>query len=216
MRYQHIFFDLDDTLYPSQVGLWEAIRARMNRYLVDVLRFPEAEAAEVRRRYFEEYGTTLSGLQAHHQVDADDYLAYVHDLPLTQYLKPLPAVRQVIQSLPQQCWIFTNADAAHARRVLSILELEGLFQQVIDVRAVGWAPKPRGEAYQRALCLAGSPEPYHCVLLDDSVRNLAPARAMGFTTVLVRANGEPDPVADLTIACIQELPDALPQLWDVE
>lgn len=216
MRYQHIFFDLDDTLYPSQAGLWEAIRTRMNLYLVEVLRFPESNVAELRHRYFEEYGTTLRGLQVNHQVDANDYLAFVHDLPLANYLRPDPCVRQMIQSLPQQRWVFTNADAAHAQRVLSILQLEGLFRQVIDVRALEWAPKPTREAYRGALCLAGSPDPGQCVFLDDSVRNLAPAKAIGFTTVLVRASGEPDPAADHTISALLQLREALPELWNGE
>lgn len=213
MQFTDIFFDLDDTLYPSQAGLWQAIRDRMNDYLFEVMHLPQAEALALRRRYYETYGTTLRGLQLNHQIDVDHYLAYVHDLPLAEFIQPMPGLRALIESLPQRRWIFTNADAAHAGRVLTILGLQGLFEQIIDVRALDWAPKPSQEAYLRALAIAGSPDPHRCVLLDDSPRNLAPARELGFTTVIVSANGNPTPEANLCISSVLDLPKALPQLW---
>ncbi len=73
---------------------------------------PRREIPAIRRHYFETYGTTLRGLQKHHQVDTDDYLAYVHDLPLEQYIQPNPALHDLLVSLPQRRFIFTNADAA--------------------------------------------------------------------------------------------------------
>jgi len=82
MRFSHIFFDLDDTLYPSTNGLWNSIRQRMNEYMLERLNIPPEQVAIIRRRYFETYGTTLRGLQLHYQVDADEFLAYVHDLPI--------------------------------------------------------------------------------------------------------------------------------------
>ena len=51
---------------------------------------PVEEVDILRRNYFEQYGTTLRGLQIHHQVDTDEYLAYVHDLPLEKLPSALP------------------------------------------------------------------------------------------------------------------------------
>ena len=124
MRYTTLLFDLDDTLYDSGNGLWEAIRQRMSQYMIERIGLPAEEVPALRAMYYKKYGTTLRGLQRHFQVDSDDYLAYVHDLPLERYLKPATQLRGLLTSLPQQRWIFTNADANHARRVLSTLELE--------------------------------------------------------------------------------------------
>ena len=121
MVYTTIFFDLDDTLYTRRKGLWYAIGARMNRYMVERVGLPEADVPLLRRHYFETYGTTLRGLQRHYKVDSDDYLAFVHDIRLRNYLQPEPELRRLLLSLPQRCWVFTNADSDHAKRVLTIL-----------------------------------------------------------------------------------------------
>jgi len=213
MKYSTILFDLDDTLYPSSNGLWEAIRERMNHYMEERLNLPADEISELRRYYFLKYGTTLRGLQYHHDVDTDEFLAYVHDLPLKSYLRPDPVLRELIHSLPQEKWIFTNADEAHARRVIDTLGLDGCFTGIIDVRKNKFFCKPQLEAYQLALVHAGETDPTRCVYLDDSTRNLAPATQLGFYTVLV-GNSEPSPEVRCAIPSIHELHRKLPELWN--
>lgn len=96
MRFTTIFFDLDDTLYPSSTGLWNALKERMNLYMRDRMGIPEEDIPVLREQYFKMYGTTLRGLQARHNVDAQDFLAFVHDVPLKDYLTPDPIQRRVI------------------------------------------------------------------------------------------------------------------------
>jgi pyrimidine 5'-nucleotidase len=209
-----VFFDLDDTLYDKDNGLWEAIRQRMTEYLQDPLGFPPEEIQEIRQSYYETYGTTLRGLQNHHQVDENDFLAFVHDLPLEQYISPDPQLRRMLESLEQPKRIFTNADANHAQRVLQTLDVEDCFSGIIDVRALGFLCKPDKQAYIRALKLAGENIPANCVLLDDSIRNLTPAHQIGFTTVLVGSKDQ-HPDADYSIERIIDLPNVFPQLWSI-
>jgi putative hydrolase of the HAD superfamily len=213
MTYSTLFFDLDDTLYASSNGLWEAIRERMNLYMAERLSIPMDQVLVLRREYFETYGTTLRGLQHHYHVDAEDYLEYVHDLPLQQYLEPAPELRRLIQSLPQKCFIFTNADADHAQRVLTVLALTDCFEGIIDVRAIDYACKPEQVAYQRALTLAGGPCAQECVMLDDSAKNLSTAYDLGITTVQVNSNGVAHPAVMHHLKSLIELPKVLPQLW---
>jgi putative hydrolase of the HAD superfamily len=213
MSYTTLFFDLDDTLYPGSNGLWSLIRARMGQYMTDVLGFAETEVPALRRSYYETYGTTLRGLQIHHQVDANDYLRYVHDLPLEQFIQPNPELKTLLLSLPQQRWVFTNADADHANRVMSALGVQDCFHGIIDIRALGFICKPELDAFQRALRLAGDPAPEACVLLDDSVSNLAAARQIGFSTVWVSQNGSSHPAAQITLSGLLELPLKMPCLW---
>ena len=213
MRYDTIFFDLDDTLYPAHSGLWEAILQRMQDYMLDLVDLPADQLAALRQSYLEKYGTTLRGLQREYHVNSDEYLAYVHDLPLKDFIQPNPSLRSMLLSLPQRRWVFTNADANHARRVMAIIGIEGCFEGIIDIRALEFACKPDPEAYLRALALAGEKDPTRCVLLDDAPRNLAPARQMGFFTVLVGSQ-TPNPAAHQTISSLLHLPDSLPELWN--
>ena len=209
-----IFFDLDGTLYPGDNGLWEAIRDRMNLYIKQRFGLPDKEVTELRHRYYGKYGTTLRGLQIHYQVDAEDYLSFVHDLPLQDYIQPSPYLRAMLLSLSHPCWIFTNADAHHAGRVLDILGVTDCFSGVIDVRAIDFACKPEVIAYQRALSIAGDPPVEQCVFLDDSVENLGTAHQMGFTTVLIGGEGDHSPVVDHSLERLLNLPKVIPELWD--
>jgi putative hydrolase of the HAD superfamily len=213
MIYTNLFFDLDDTLYPSSTGLWADIRKRMNEYMLDRMRLPPEEIPTIRREFFETYGTTLRGLQIHYQVDTDDFLAYVHDLPIEDKLEPDADLRAMLLSLPQAKWIFTNADANHARRVIGTLGIQDCFDGIIDIRALDWICKPDPKAYQIALSIVSENNPYQCVYLDDALRNLAPAHEMGFFTVLIGQAGD-HPEADLTISTPHQLQQAFPALWN--
>jgi putative hydrolase of the HAD superfamily len=207
-----IFFDLDDTLYPNTSGLWLAIRTRIGLYMKERLNLPEEEIPGLRRFYFERYGTTLRGLQIHKHINPLDYLAYVHDLPLQTYLAPDPRLRQLLMSLPQQRWIFTNADAAHARRVLEALNLADCFYGIIDIIALEFACKPEREAFEKALEIAGETDPTRCMLIDDTPRNLVAAQSMGFATVLV--GGEHASTNSmLHVPDLLSLRTVVPELW---
>jgi len=207
-----LFFDLDDTLYPPQNGVWAAIRERMNIYMLEKLRLPPDKIASLRRSYFETYGTTLRGLQTHYHIDPDDYLAFVHDLPIRKMVQPDAELRKLLLSMRQRKFIFTNADSAHARRILEALELQGCFDGIIDVHSLNFHCKPEPVVYQMALDLAGETSPQHCIYLDDSPRNLAPVRPMGFFTVLVGDDSNSG-AADRAIRGLHDLPRAMPELW---
>jgi len=213
MKFEVAFFDLDDTLYDKRSGLWEAIRNRMSLYMHERLGMSWEVIPTLRRHYFETYGTTLRGLQLHHQVDADDYLAYVHDLPIHEYLQPDAELRQMLLTLPLRRFIFTNADRDHAKRVIQTLNLADCFEGIIDVRAIHFYCKPEPQAYQLALQIAQVDAPQQCLYLDDSLLNLTAARKLGFYTVLVGQDG-PEPQVDLSIREIKELRNKMPGLWN--
>jgi len=193
MRFSTIFFDLDDTLYPSSSGLWLAIKERMNIYMRDVLQIPADDVPALREQYYKMYGTTLRGLIERHEVNEQDFLAFVHDLPLKDYLKPDPLQREIIASLPQRKLVFTNADIHHAQRVLAVLELDDLFETIIDVNAVAPYCKPNPEAFAIAQDLADEPDPRKCVMIDDLPRTTRSALEAGMASILY---GTEEPTED--------------------
>jgi putative hydrolase of the HAD superfamily len=195
MRFTTIFFDLDDTLYPPDTGLWQTIKERMNLYMRDHMDIPEDEIPKLREKYFLEYGTTMRGLQANHDIDSDEFLAFVHDIPLKDYLTPNPILRSVIASLPTRNLIFTNADIHHARRVLTMLELDDLFDTIVDVNAVAPYCKPMPKSFEIAMKIAGESEPSKCVMIDDIRRTTRAAKDSGLFSVLYHdsfADGDAD------------------------
>lgn len=185
MRFSTLFFDLDETLYPPSSGLWSAIRERINTFMHERLGFPPEKIEQLREKYFREYGTTLRGLQANCTVDMDEYLAFVHNIPLEVHLRPDPELRGIIEALPARKFIFTNADSLHANRVLDVLGLQGLFNGILDVHTIAPYCKPMPESFELALQAAGSPDPRTCALLDDQDRITHAARSLGLYTILV-------------------------------
>jgi putative hydrolase of the HAD superfamily len=180
----HLVFDLDQTIYPRHSGLMQAIGDRIMRYMIERMNMDPEVVPELRHRYWKEYGTTSRGLAARHVLDVDEYMAYVHDLPLEQYIGPDPELDAVLGRLPQRKVIFTNATATHARAVLDVMHLAHHFEGIYDVYFCGNEGKPALTAYQRLLDTLGV-DAENCLLVEDSAANLAPARRLGMTTVLV-------------------------------
>ncbi len=208
MRFTTIFFDLDDTLYPASSGLWPTLKERMNRYMIERMQIPAQDVPGLRERYFRTYGTTLRGLQANHAIDVEDYLAYVHDVRLTDYIHPDPVQQDVLASLPTRNIIFTNADAKHARRVLQILQLESYFADIVDVNAMEPYCKPSPQAFALALKRAGEGEPSNCVMIDDLPHTTRAARSFGIYSLLYGSAATAD-VADAAFTHWHMLPALL-------
>jgi len=182
--YKFIIFDLDDTLYARANGLMGEVGRRIQMWLCENMELTWEDAVILRRKYYHKYGTTLGGLIKEHDVDAHDYLVYVHDIPLEEYIGPNPALDAMLAGIPLRHVVYTNATAEYARRVLAVLGVAEHFEEVVGIEDVGLLNKPYQEAYERVLVRldAWGPE---CIMVEDSARNLNPAKALGMTTVLV-------------------------------
>lgn len=203
MTIRYLIFDLDETLYRRDAGVMQTISRLIRQYIVERYGLTYEEADALARRYHAQYGTSMRGLLLHNNLDPDDFLAYVHNFPLEDKLSPDPALDAMLASLPGTKVIFTNADRRHAERVLERLGVRHHFSQIVDVTAVNYISKPNPQAYQLCLQRLGA-RPEECVMIEDSGRNLAPAAALGITTVLV--DGAPEETADYRIDDILALP----------
>jgi putative hydrolase of the HAD superfamily len=181
---RHWVFDLDNTLYPATCDLFRQIDRRMGAYIARLLALGPEEARRVQKRYFRAYGTTLRGLMIHHRVDPRAYMAYVHDIDLT-VMAPDPALDAALAALPGPKTVFTNASRAHAVQVLERLGIARRFGAIFDIHDAGYLPKPEPETYRRFIADHGVVAA-ETALFDDTAANLAPAAALGMTTVLVR------------------------------
>jgi putative hydrolase of the HAD superfamily len=209
--YDVLFIDLDETLYPKTNGLWRSISDRINRFIVNELQVPLEDAKRIRQQYLDSHGTTLHGLMSNYDIDPLDYLEFVHDIPIENLIQPVPEIREILKRLFVKKFIFTNASLKHANRVLDHLNIRDLFDGVIDILALEFINKPRLEAYQKALHLAGNPDPSKCMLVDDRIVNLYPAKGFGITTVLVGDEVQ-DPDVDYIIPSMEEIINKVPGL----
>lgn len=187
-------FDLDNTLYPQSASLMSQIETRIAAYVARTLKLDPAEAYRVQKWWFHSHGTTLAGLMAEHGVDPHDYLADVHDIEMDVLEHDAPLVAAIAR-LPGRKLVFTNGDEPYARKVLDRLGLGNTFEAIHDVHASNYVPKPHPDAY-RGVCEAWGIDPTRAAFVEDMARNLAPAKAIGMTTIWIDNGSEQGADAD--------------------
>ncbi|MEM6387863.1 MAG: pyrimidine 5'-nucleotidase [Pseudomonadota bacterium] len=176
-------FDLDNTLYPPEIRLFDQIEKRMTAWVMKALSVAETEADRLRKHYWDTHGTTLAGLMQEHDIDPMPYLEDVHDIDFDA-LTPDPDLAASLANLPGRRIVYTNGSAPYARCVLAARGLEGLFDAVYGVEHAGFRPKPERAAFEQVLTKDGS-DPRRATMFEDEPRNLAAPHEMGMATVHV-------------------------------
>lgn len=209
---KYILFDLDNTLYPKSLGIFDLVIERIRHYMEVRLGFEKNLAQRLREEYIRQYGSTLRGLMIHYHIDPQDYLDYVHDVGVESKLSPNPALAKLLESIPLAKGIFTSGHLPYAQKVLRCLGVEKYFPHIFDITFTNYIPKPNPEPYHQILeflNLKGK----DCMLLEDLPANLLPAKKLGMITVLVgQQNKANDGIADYVIKDILELSQILRNL----
>jgi putative hydrolase of the HAD superfamily len=176
-------FDLDNTLYPHHVNLWQQVDARIRDYIAGFLKIAHDDAFRVQKDYYKRYGTTLRGMMIEHGMKPDDFLDFVHQIDYSP-LEPNAVLCTAIEKLPGRKLILTNGTTGHADAVLARLGLGRHFDHVFDIVAAELEPKPSPGTYARFL-KAHAVDARHAAMFEDLARNLEVPHALGMTTVLV-------------------------------
>ena len=184
-------FDLDNTLYPPQMRLFDQIELRMTDWVSRKLGVTAEQANHLRATYWRLHGTTLAGLMAEHAIDPHDFLSHVHDIDFSA-VTPDPALARRIAALPGRRIVYTNADAPYARRVLAARGLSDLFDAVYGIEHANFRPKPERQAFETIFALDAL-NPATAAMFEDDARNLAAPHAMGMRTVHIAPEPEPAP-----------------------
>jgi len=179
---KYLIFDLDNTLYSAELGFFKLIDRRINLYMKEKLRIDEREIEKKRINYFRKYGTTLKGLQLFYDIDPDDYLEYVHDVNLQDYLKPDNRLKDLLLKISNPKVVCSNGNMNYVMRVLELLGVRECFNDIIDIKRMEYIPKPYLESYSIMLRIINS-KAMDCVFIDDMKRNVRAAWQMGFITV---------------------------------
>lgn len=183
-------FDLDNTLYPARSRLFDQIDVRMGSFISELLSIDRTEARRIQKQFFFEHGTTLRGLMLEYNVKPDDFLGYVHDIDHSVLLAN-PELDTAISRLPGRKLIFTSGTVAHAERVMEEIGITHHFEEIFDIKAADYVPKPQRPTYEAFLAHTGVAAP-RSAMFEDIVRNLEVPHDMGMTTVLVHDNDNED------------------------
>lgn len=181
-------FDLDNTLYPADCHLFKQIDARMAEFIELRLECDPQHARFLQKDWYARHGTTLAGLMKEHDVPPGDFLDYVHDIDLTP-VSPNEALREAIAALPGRRYIFTNGSVRHAENVAGKIGILDLFDDLFDIEAGGFTPKPHPPAYDVFSGRFGI-KPTSSAFFEDMPQNLEVPYAVGMQTVLVQSTAE--------------------------
>jgi len=181
-------FDLDNTLYPPHSNLFAQVDQRMGAFIADLLGIDVVEAKRLQKDYYRDYGTTLRGLMTVHGIDPHDFLAFVHDIDHSP-IEPDPALGSALSLLEGRKFVLTNGSRAHAEKIIGKLGIEGHFEDLFDIIAADFEPKPARPPYDRFVARHGI-DPARAAMFEDLPRNLTVPKTLGMQTVLVVARQE--------------------------
>nr|CAD6616305.1 pyrimidine 5'-nucleotidase [Rhizobium sp. Khangiran2] len=176
-------FDLDNTLYPHHVNLFAQIDQNMSAFVAELLQVEPDEARALQKRYYHEHGTTLQGLMLNHNIDPNDFLERAHAIDYSALL-PHPELGEAIKALPGRKFIFTNGSVPHAEAAARALGILDHFDDIFDIVAADYVPKPAGETYDKFANLHRV-DTRRAAMFEDLPRNLKAPKALGMRTVLL-------------------------------
>jgi len=197
-----ILIDLDNTLYPREKGVFDHINERINDFVRLRTGRKGSEVDSLRREYQERYGTTLGGLMRHEAVDVDEYLDFVHDIPVEDLLEPDAVLTSLLTSIELPMVVFTNGTRSHARRVLEALDISVFFKGICDLVDTAYLGKPHREAFETAASLLQC-DLKETVFIDDLPVNVEAGGATG--ALCIHVNGSGDGVGDIQVRCVTDL-----------
>lgn len=184
MKFKHLLFDMDNTLYPASSDMDKGITRRMLECVADFFNCDIQKAMELRSQGIVHYSTTLEWLRAQGMTDFEGFLRHVHPDNEADELLPQPRLREFLLSLPYPKSILTNAPHEHSDRVLEKLGVADLFMAVTDIRDANFYGKPYPDAYFAALKKAGTGIE-DTLFLDDMQKYTDGWTALGGTAVLI-------------------------------
>ena len=185
--FQNWIFDLDNTMYDINLGLFKKISNRITDFIMSKYSLDIDQAKKIQKEYYLKYGLTLRGLIVEKKLEPEEFLDYVHDVEHPE-LKKNDQLISKIRILEGKKIIFTNATSKHAKKILKILELEDDFDKIIDIKDLEYIPKPDKRSYKKLLeCLNLNKENLDkTIFFEDTVKNLIPAKELGITTVWMK------------------------------
>jgi len=181
-------FDLDNTLYSGKTKVFEQVDKKMSLYISKKLNVTTEEAKKIQKNYFHEYNTTLNGMIKNHEIDANEFLDFVHNINIDFLEKDLLLAKE-LERLEGKKIIFTNGSKKHALNVTKKIGIDQYFDDIFDIIDSEFIPKPSIKPYKK-LVEKHKIDPKLCVLVEDIARNLKPAYEMGMKTIWIE-NDEP-------------------------
>jgi putative hydrolase of the HAD superfamily len=185
-RFSHVdtwIFDLDNTLYPHTSRVWPQIDDRITLYIAELFGIDGLSARALQKYFYHRYGTTLRALIDEYQIDPYDFLDFAHDIDHAD-IELNADLGEAIEKLPGRKLILTNGSRKHAENVARKIGILDRFEDIFDIAAANFVPKPDRRAYESFL-EKHAVEPSRSAMFEDIAKNLVVPHELGMTTTLI-------------------------------
>ena len=182
-HFSYWIFDLDNTLYCANSGIFNQIHKKMGEFISNNLNLNLEQAKKLQKKYFIINGTTLRGLMINHKINPNEFLEYVHNINF-DIIKPDKKLNNLLNKIPGKKIVFTNADSTYVKKILNKLNLNETFDDIFDIEKADYIPKPDIKTYKKLIKTYGL-DVKKTILFDDIPNNLIPASNLGVTTVQI-------------------------------
>ena len=188
-KYDHWIFDLDNTIYDFNLGLFRRVSSRMTEYIKEFFDLNEVDALTLQRNMYKKYGLTLIGLMIEKKIDPEPFLQFVHDVDFSELNEDV-TLKTLLGKIKGKKSIYTNATYKHAKNILKSMWIFEEFEIIFDIKDANYIAKPDPNSYhimKKKLNL-NDKNISKCIFFEDTAKNLKPASELGMSTVWIENN----------------------------
>ena len=185
-QYDHWIFDLDNTIYDFNLGLFRRVSLRMTQYIAEFFNLNEVDALTLQRNMYKKYGLTLRGLMIEKKIDPEPFLEFVHDVDFSELDEDI-TLKTLLGTIKGKKSIYTNATFKHAKNILKSMGIFEEFEIIFDIKDANYIAKPDLNSYlmmKKKLGLNDS-NISKSIFFEDTAKNLKPASQLGMSTVCI-------------------------------
>jgi len=183
-KYDHWIFDLDNTIYDFNLGLFRRVSSRMTEYIRRYFDLKEVDALTLQRNMYKKYGLTLRGLMIEKKIDPEPFLEFVHDVDFSELTEDI-VLKTLLSKIKGKKSIYTNASFKHAKNILKSMGIFEEFEIIFDIKDANYVAKPESDSYLMMKKKLGLNDMNisKSIFFEDTAKNLKPASELGMSTV---------------------------------
>ena len=185
-KFDHWIFDLDNTIYDFNLGLFRRVSSRMTVYIKDFFDLNETDAITLQRNMYKKYGLTLRGLMIEKKIDPEPFLEFVHDVDFSELNEDV-TLKKLLGKIKGKKSIYTNATSKHAKNILESMGIFHEFEIIFDIKDANYIAKPDVNSYHMMKKKLGLNDNNisKSIFFEDTAKNLKPASELGMSTVWI-------------------------------
>lgn len=177
---------MDGTVYAEHPVYDDQCWRIFDQFLADKLGLSLPEATALAKKWQNDYGDGRLAMQEEVGLCPQEWDHYWGAQGNPSILPVIPGLWESLALLPGHRMIFTDSDTTIAEKLLTHLQIREAFHEISTYTNRGGSTAHKGNGATYASLAQSLPvAPEKCVFFENSIRNLAHGKKVGWTTVLL-------------------------------